>query len=307
MAEGEPKRGKERPYWLPFVLAVVMLGILILMFFRPDLVDRTRFTFSEWVTIGYLVTVIMFVVLLVWKITLSTEVVSEVVEAPKEEPVRKPKPKAKNAVDEGDEEERSPPKRPPVKPKKKRVVVAASTTADVLGPDDELPEGLKRPEDVLDEDIESMEGMPRVVEYPGKEPGGVYSDTLLKVDESLILNFRVLLGRVCHNCEELDDCKRRVEGKLDDDVFFYNFECKDGIKAELNRARKQREAEEDKAEAAKKLVEDTAEEAKVEGRPGLEPPEEKRMPPRTVTKKKATSKKGSKGKAPQKEGSEGTK
>jgi hypothetical protein len=299
MAEGEPKGGKERPYWLPFVIAFAMWIILTIMFFRPDLVDRTRFTFSEWVTIGYLVTVIMFVVLLVWKITLNTEVMAEVVEAPKEEPPKKPRPKARPAEDEGAEEE-APPRKPPTKPKKKRVVVATSTPADIMGPDDELPEGLKRPEDVIDEDIEAMDGMPRVVEYPSKEPGGVYSDTLLKVDESLILNLRVLLGKVCHNCEELDDCKRRVEGKLDEDIFLYNFECKDGIKAELKRARKKREAEREKAEVAKKMVEERAGEAKGE-EPKLEGPK-KKAPPKKGTKKKRASKKGTGKKAPPKKG-----
>ncbi len=303
MAEGEPKGGKERPYWLPFVIAFAMWIILTIMFFRPDLVERTRFTFSEWVTIGYLVTVIMLVWLLVWKITLNTEVTAEVVQASEEEKVKKPKTKARPVEEEVSEEE-EPPKGPPAKPRKKRVVVATGTVAGVAGHDDELPEGLKRPEDVIDEDIEGMEGMPRVVEYPDKEPGGVYSDTLVKVDENLILNFRILLGKVCHNCESLDDCKKRVLGKLDDDVFLYNFECKDGIKAELKLARKRREAEAEKAEAAKKMVEEKAEGAKEGEEPEDEPPAKKKAPAKKGTKKKAPAKKGTKKKAPAKKGSE---
>ena len=113
-----------------------------------------------------------------------------------------------------------------------------------------------------EEEEEELRDLPRVIEWEKKEPGGVYSDTLIRVDENLVLNLRTLLGKVCHNCEELDDCKRRVQGKLDEEVFLYNFECKDGLKKELQRARKMREAEEEKAEAAKEMVEDKASAAK---------------------------------------------
>ncbi|NIP33533.1 MAG: hypothetical protein GWN18_01225, partial [Thermoplasmata archaeon] len=81
MADGEEKKGKSRPYWLPFVIAFVMWLVLTIFFFRPDLVELTRFTFTEWVTIGYLVTVVMLVWLLIWKITLNTEVTAEAVAA----------------------------------------------------------------------------------------------------------------------------------------------------------------------------------------------------------------------------------
>ena len=284
MADGEAKKGKERPYWLPFVIAFVMLIILTLFFFRPEVLELfpTGFTFTEWVTVGYIVTVLMFVWLFVWKITLDTDVTpeaAEVVERPSEEAKAKPR---------TEEEEEAPPR-----PRKKRVVVAAGSAADKAGHDDELPEGLRRPEDVIDEDVEDMEDMPRVVEIPEKEPGGVYSDTLLKVDENLVLNYRTLLGKVCHNCEELEDCKKRVAGKLDEEVFLYNFECKDGIKAELNRARKKREAEQEKADAAKRMVEDRAAEAK-EGDEEEDAEEEdaEEGPPKRKAPKKDAPKKG---------------
>jgi hypothetical protein len=291
MADGEPKGGKDRPYWLPFVIAVAMWAWLTYMFLYPDLIETSPLTFTEWVTIGYLVTVIMLVWLLIWKITLNTQVAAGAMVVA-DEVKERPRKKAKPSADEEDEEK--PSDETPSKPrKKKRVVVAAGTAAGAIGHDDELPEGLKRPEDVIDEDIEDMEGMPRVVEYPEKEPGGVYSDTLLKVDESLVLNLRILLGKVCHNCEELDDCKKRVMGKVDDDVFLYNFTCKEGIKAELNRARKEREAMEEKAEAAKRMVEDKAATSKEEeSASGEEATPEKRTPSKkTTSKKKPSSKK----------------
>lgn len=292
MADGESKRGRDRPYWLPFVIALVMWIWLTYLFLTPEMVDRTEFTFTEWVTIGYLVTVVMLVWLLIWKITLNTEVAAEAVAAAM--PVEKPKVKAKAKkpkAEEVEEEEERPPKPSAAKPRRKRVVVASGTATEAH--DDELPEGLGRPEDVVDEEIEAMEDMPRVVEYPSKEPGGVYSDTLMKVDDNLILNFRILLGKVCHNCEELEDCKRRVEDKLDEDVFLYNFECKEGIKRELQAARKKREADDEKAEVAKEMVEDKAAKAK-EDEEVTDTEEPKKKAPskkKTTVKKRSTTKK----------------
>lgn len=291
MADKESKRGKDRPYWLPFVIALVMWIWLTYLFFDPTMVENTRFTFSEWVTIGYLVTVVMLVWLLIWKITLNTEVATEAVAAAA--PAERPKVKAKvkePEVDSEGEVEELPAKLAPPKARKKRVVVAAGAGA-ILPHDDELPEGLGKPEQ-----IEAMEDLPRVVEHPSKEPGGVYSDTLMKVDDNLILNFRILLGKVCHNCEELEDCKRRVEDKLDEDVFLYNFECKEGIKRELQAARKKREAEGEKAEAAKEMVEERAAKAKEGDDPEAEEEAErpkKKAPAkkRTSTKKKVSTKK----------------
>jgi outer membrane biosynthesis protein TonB len=299
MADGEAKKGKDRPYWLPFVLAIGMLLWLIYLFLNSDVVDKTQFSFSEWVTISYLVTVVMLIWLLIWKITLNTEVATEVATeaavaaATAEEPKKKTRPKP-TPPEPATEEEIAEAEKATAKPRKKRVVVASGTSATKKIPhDDELPEGLKRPEDVISEDVEDMADMPRVVEYPKKEPGGVYSDTLLKVDENLILNYRILLGKVCHNCEELDECKRRVEGKLDDDIFLENFECKDGIKAELQKARKKRETEEEKAESAKDMVEEKAAKAKEEEKEASDDEgAEKKKPSakkKTTKKKKAPS------------------
>jgi len=282
MAEGEVTKAKERPYPLPFVIALGMWLWLTYLFIDPGMVDRTQFTFNQWVTIGYLVTVVMLAWLVIWKVTIDTEVAAP---APVEEPPKKPKAKAKPAAEGEVARKPSPPK-----PKKKRVVVATGDEAVARDAADMPPEGLRRPEQTVEEDIEDL---PRVVEYPEKEPGGVYSDTLMRVDENLVLNFRVLLGKVCHNCEELDDCMRRVEGKLDEDVFLANFECKDGIKRELQRARKRRESEEQKASDAKDMVRQKADGAKADGDmvEGMKDEEKKAPPKRRSTK--ATAKKGS--------------
>jgi outer membrane biosynthesis protein TonB len=299
MADGEAKKGKDRPYWLPFVMAIVMLLWLVYLFRNPEIVDLTGRTFTEWVTIGYLVTVIMLVWLLIWKITLNTEVATEAAlataaAAPAKKPTRpKPKPPEPISEEEMDEIDKA-----PEKPRKKRVVVAkgsSSSAAEKIDHDDELPAGLKRPEGVISDDVDDIDDLLRVVEYPKKEPGGVYSDTLLKVDENLILNYRILLGKVCHNCEELEDCKRRVEDKLSEDVFLDNFECKDGIKSELHKARKKREAEVKKAKDAKGMVEERAAKAK-----DAEDPAEKDKPRNKTPAKKKTTKKKTSSKKPSK-------
>jgi len=290
MSDGETKSRKARPYWLPVIIAFIMWLVLTYFYFTPEAVDRTRFTFDEWKNIGYLVTSIMLVWLFIWKITLNTEVVSEIVE---EEPAAESKAKAKKA-DETEVEEEPPEEEPPKPKKKKRVVVkapaAAAAAATAAALDDELSEGKHRPKDVE----EDLMDLPRVIEWEKKEPGGVYSDTLIRVDENLVLNLRTLLGKVCHNCEELDDCKRRIEGKVDEDIFLHNFECKDGLKKELNKARKKREKEEEKAAAAKDMVEEKAATAKDDEEEEEAPTKKKATPSKkkaTTSKKKTTTSK----------------
>jgi len=252
MSDGETKSRKARPYWLPVIIAFIMWLVLTYFYSAPEVVEKTRFTFDEWKNIGYLVTSIMLVWLFVWKITLNTEVVTE---AEDEKVKVTSKTKVKEPAETEVEEE--PPKEEPRKPRRKRVVVkdpaAAAASAGAAALDAELPEGLHRPGDGPEEDLMDL---PRVIEWEKKDPGGVYSDTLIRVDDNLVLNLRTLLGKVCHNCEELDDCKRRVAGKVDDEIFLFNFDCKDGLKKELHRARKKREKA--KAAAAKELVAEKA-------------------------------------------------
>jgi hypothetical protein len=70
----------------------------------------------------------------------------------------------------------------------------------------------------------------------------------------MMLNLRTLIGKVCMQCDGLESCQQRVKDKLDEDVFLDNFECTDGLKRELSKARKRRQAEETKATAAKEMV-----------------------------------------------------
>jgi hypothetical protein len=274
MSDGESKGHKERPYWLPFVIAAVMLLWLTYLYFTPEAVDRTDFTFVVWKNIGYLVIVIMLLWLFIWKITLSTEVVTEAeaVAIPEEQV----KGKARTRPAE-EEEEEEPEERPPPKKRPKRVVVKAPASPDSADDEDgELSTGIKAAKKPPEEDLKDL---PRVIEWESKEPGGVYSDTLIRVDDNLVLNLRTLLGKVCHNCEEQEDCRRRILGKVDEDIFLWNFECKEGLKRELHKARKKREREEAKAAVAKEMVERKASSKKKASSPAK----------RSSTKKKASS------------------
>jgi hypothetical protein len=242
MSEGEARTRKDKPYWAPFVVALVMFFVLVAFYIDPTLLDFSKYglDFDMFMNIGYLIIVIMLCLMFIWKITLSTEVAPDEVVVEKVAIEKEEEP----SEEEYYEEEAPPEEKAKVRPK--RVVVEPE--------EEEIID--------IDEEEEALEitDLPRMIEYPKKDPGGVYSDTLVRVDENLILNLRTLLGKVCHNCEELEDCKRRVSGKLDDDVFLYNFECKPGLKKELQRARKKREAA--KAKAAKEQVEEKAEGAK---------------------------------------------
>ncbi len=270
MSGGEVKHKKDKPYWAPFLIALIMFLALIAIYIDPNLLSLSKYglDFETLMNIGYLVIVVMLCLMFIWKITLSTEVEAEVAStrAHEAEVVEG------ESIDEEEEPSEEPRKR--AKPRPKRVVVKT--------PDMEEEQVAKRVHEAEEEEELALADLPRMVEYPKKEPGGVYSDTLVRVDENLILNLRTLLGKVCHNCEDLEDCKRRVAGKLDDEVFLFNFECKTGLKRELHRARKVREAK--KAKEAKEKVEDLASE-KVK----------KKASP-SKGKKRSTSAKGKKGK-----------
>ena len=114
MAEGEARESKDRPYWLPVVIAFVMWAWLTYLYLYPDAVNLTDFSFNTWKNIGYLVIVVMLAWLFIWKITLSTDVAAEA-----EEAVCEPAPKEAKA-----EAETSP--REPAKKRPKRFTSCSS-------------------------------------------------------------------------------------------------------------------------------------------------------------------------------------
>lgn len=277
MSAEEAHTQRNKLYGVPFAIAVIMVAFLALIYFNPSLQKFTLTDFDTLVKITYVVVVIMLVWLAIWKITLSTEVAGGGA------------PVAPARDEESEEEEVEPPK-PPAPKKGAGPEVATKRgedSADRPPRETEMPEGLRsHDKEAPEEPGERM----RVVNWPKKEIGAFYCDVPLRVDRNMVLNLRSLLGRVCTQCEELEDCKRRVGDKLDHEVFEWNVECKDGLKRELQRARKRRD-EKAKADAARDMVESKAKASASKGKAKGSTSKGKAKP-KKATGKGSKSKKG---------------
>jgi hypothetical protein len=71
---------------------------------------------------------------------------------------------------------------------------------------------------------------PRLIEYPKKVPGGVYGDTIIKVDSRTKLNLRTLLVRSCLICDRQGKCWEEVMDTIPRDEFLENIDCKKGLR-----------------------------------------------------------------------------
>ncbi len=71
---------------------------------------------------------------------------------------------------------------------------------------------------------------PRLVEYPKKVPGGVYGDTIIRVDPRTKLNLRTLLVRSCLICDRQEKCWEEIQDVVSRDDFLDNIECKKGLR-----------------------------------------------------------------------------
>ncbi|UCE38047.1 MAG: hypothetical protein JSW00_02050 [Thermoplasmata archaeon] len=71
---------------------------------------------------------------------------------------------------------------------------------------------------------------PRLIEYPKKVPGGVYGDTIIRVDPRTKLNTRTLLVRSCMICDRQGKCWEEVQDTVPEDIFLENIECKKGLR-----------------------------------------------------------------------------
>ncbi len=71
---------------------------------------------------------------------------------------------------------------------------------------------------------------PRLVEYPKKVPGGVYGDTIVRVDPRTKLNLRTLLVRSCLICDRQEKCWEEIQDVVSRDDFLDNIECKKGLR-----------------------------------------------------------------------------
>ncbi len=71
---------------------------------------------------------------------------------------------------------------------------------------------------------------PKLVDYPKKVPGGVYGDTVVRVDPYTKLNLRTLLVRSCLICDRQDKCWQEIQDTISRDDFLGNIECKKGLR-----------------------------------------------------------------------------
>jgi hypothetical protein len=71
---------------------------------------------------------------------------------------------------------------------------------------------------------------PRLVEYPKKVPGGVYGDTIVRVDPRTKVNLRTLLVRSCLICDRQEKCWEEIQDVVSRDDFLDNIECKKGLR-----------------------------------------------------------------------------
>jgi len=71
---------------------------------------------------------------------------------------------------------------------------------------------------------------PNLVEYPKKVPGGVYGDTIVRVDPLTKLNLRTLLVRSCMICDRQGKCWDEFMDSVSQDEFLNNIDCKKGLR-----------------------------------------------------------------------------
>ena len=89
-------------------------------------------------------------------------------------------------------------------------------------------------EAIEEEEVEAPKDLktkkPRLIEYPKKVPGGVYGDTIVRVDPRTKLNLRTLLVRSCLICDRQGKCWEEVMDTIPRDVFLENVDCKKGLR-----------------------------------------------------------------------------
>ncbi len=72
-------------------------------------------------------------------------------------------------------------------------------------------------------------GKKRIVEYPKKETGCIYSNTLIPINKNLVLNLRVFVAKSCMLCDDQESCWAGFKNSVNYKDFMANTECKDGL------------------------------------------------------------------------------
>jgi|GEM_PF-6137140 len=94
------------------------------------------------------------------------------------------------------------------------------------------PKEVKKKEESKKESAEVTEkkaGKKRIIEYPKKETGCIYSNTLIPIDKNLVLNLRVFVAKSCMLCDEQEKCWAGFKNSVNYQDFMANVDCKEGF------------------------------------------------------------------------------
>jgi hypothetical protein len=224
MAEGEAGSATQKSKRLvtPIIILVIALVFLIwmaMLFMSPAIYDDFGFDISKenWVYIGSIIMIILIAVLLVAAY-----------------PSRAPAPQTSTQA-----QFTSVPQATGAPAQQAAVVTTASTEtaeemsvveAEPLVVEAEIVEAEPVEEEEKKAPSDLMMKKPRLVEYPKKVPGGVYGDTIVRMDAITKLNLRTLLVRSCLICDRQGKCWEEIQDTIPRDDFLANIDCKRGLR-----------------------------------------------------------------------------
>jgi len=70
----------------------------------------------------------------------------------------------------------------------------------------------------------------KTLEYPPKITGVIYADTYIPLGEAEDIKVRTMLARTCALCDKSEECWDKVKGKMEEEDFLSNMECKEGLR-----------------------------------------------------------------------------
>ena len=219
MAEGEASSAQQKKRLVsPIIILVISLIFLVWMsalFMVPEIYEDFGFDISKqnWIYIGSFIMIILIIVLLVAAY-----------------PSRAPAPQAAAPAQFTSLSSAAPAPQPAT------VTGAEPAEMDVVEAEPLVVEAEIVEAEPIEEE-EEAKGVPsplkmkkpKLIEYPKKVPGGVYGDTIVRVDAVTKLNLRTLLIRSCMICDRQGKCWEEIQDTIPRDEFLQNIECKKGL------------------------------------------------------------------------------
>ena len=223
MAEGEAGSAAQKPKRLvsPIVILVIALVFLIWMtalFMSPELYEDLGFDISKenWIYIGSIIMIILIAILMVAAYpsrataTQTTPTQAQFTSVPQASATPAQATVVTTTPEAADEMS--------VVEAEPLIVEAEIVEAEPIEEEkEEVPSDLKMKK-------------PKLIEYPKKVPGGVYGDTIVRVDAITKLNLRTLLIRSCLICDRQGKCWEAIQDTIPRDDFLANIECKRGLR-----------------------------------------------------------------------------